>query len=84
MLVDQYGMLGLAMMYKHREDTPNELDKNIAIVMGKGQAVQSIVQQTNKNIDMWTDQDPSLVYQESLIEPASWVGPFFSRNKIPD
>jgi hypothetical protein len=50
MLVDQYGMLGLAMMYKHKDDAPNELDRNISVIIGKGHQVQSIVQETNKTI----------------------------------
>lgn len=50
MLVDQYGMLGLAMMYKHRDDSQNELDNNISIIIGKGQTAKSILNQANKSI----------------------------------
>jgi hypothetical protein len=59
MLVDQYGMLGLAMMYKHKDDAPNELDRNISVIIGKGNQVQSLVQETNKTIANINDNNES-------------------------
>ena len=42
MLLDQYGMLGLSMMWQHRENT-SELDKNIALIIGKGEQAKAVL-----------------------------------------
>jgi hypothetical protein len=42
MLLDQYGMLGLSMMWQHRENT-SELDKNISLIIGKGEQAKAVL-----------------------------------------
>jgi hypothetical protein len=56
MLLDQYGMLGLSMLWQHKETT-SELDKNISIIIGKGEQAKTVLKKSTDLIFKNKQQD---------------------------
>ena len=67
MLLDQYGMLGLSMMWQHRENS-SELDKNISLIIGKGEQAKTVLKSSTDLIFSKTSSSSGTCGEISMLD----------------
>ena len=77
MLLDQYGMLGLSMMWQHGENT-SELDKNISLIIGKGEQAKSVLKNSTDLIFNKSTASPPNSCTGNSNSTQTWVVVIFN------